>query len=149
VVAALERREPTPQLREVQKYEESLKLNDPATWLRFGDRCRRKIEIVRDAVGALHRAGRKIWGYGAAGKATMWVNATGMDYLGGMVDASPLRAGKLMPGTHTPIVFPEELRKANPDYVFITAWNYAEGIVSKESWFEGTWFTPLPELRFF
>ena len=30
-----------------------------------------------------------------------------MDYLEGMVDASPLRAGKLMPGTHTPIVFPD------------------------------------------
>jgi len=28
----------------------------------------------------------------------MWVNATGMDYLEAMVDASPLRAGKLMPG---------------------------------------------------
>ncbi len=78
----------------------------------------------------------------------MWVNACEMDYLEAMVDASPLRAGKLMPGTHTPIVFPEELRKRPPDYIFLTAWNYADLIRAKESWFGGIWAVPLPELRF-
>ena len=34
----------------------------------------------------------------------MWVNLCDLDYLEAVVDASPLRAGKLMPGTHTPIV---------------------------------------------
>ena len=47
----------------------------------------------------------RIWAYGAAGKATLWLNACDMDYLEAMVDASPLRAGKLMPGVHTPIHF--------------------------------------------
>jgi novobiocin biosynthesis protein NovU/D-mycarose 3-C-methyltransferase len=149
VVAARTPGEPSPQMREIQQFEESIKLNHHATWLDFGGRCRRKIEIVRDVLGALHKTGARIWGYGAAGKATMWVNACNMTYLGGMVDASPLRAGKLMPGTHTEIVFPEQLRKAAPDYIFLTAWNYAEGIVAKEAWFRGTWLIPLPELRFF
>jgi methylation protein EvaC len=72
-----------------------------------------------------------------------------MGYLGGMVDASPLRAGKLMPGTHTPIVFPDRFKEAAPDLVFITAWNYAPGITAKESWYRGTWAVPLPDLRFF
>ena len=40
-----------------------------------------------------------------------------------------------MPGTHTPILFPAEFQKANPDYVFITAWNYAPVITAKESWY--------------
>ena len=66
-----------------------------------------------------------------------------------MVDASPLRAGKLMPGTHTPIVFPEEFARENPDYVFITAWNYAQGITGKEAWYQGVWAVPLPDLRLF
>jgi len=103
---------------------------------------------VRDVFDAL-RGSKRIWGYGAAGKATMWVNATGMDYLEAMVDASPLRAGKLMPGTHTPIVFPDEMRKSPPDIVFITAWNYADNIRRNEAWYEGMWATPLPDLRFF
>jgi methylation protein EvaC len=79
----------------------------------------------------------------------MWVNACEMDYLQGMVDASPLRAGKLMPGTHTPILFPSEFEKARPDYVFITAWNYAGVITAKEGWYTGIWSVPLPDLRFF
>jgi methylation protein EvaC len=71
-----------------------------------------------------------------------------MNYLEGMVDASPLRAGKLMPGTHTPIVFPDEFARAKPDYVFISAWNYAGTITAKEGWYSGIWAVPLPELRF-
>ena len=108
----------------------------------------RKIEIVRDVFQSL-AAHKSIWAYGAAGKATMWLNACGMSYLRAVVDASPLRAGKLMPGTHTPIVFPAELKARPPDIVFVTAWNYADVIRSKESWFGGLWSTPLPDLRFF
>ena len=54
-----------------------------------------------------------------------------------------------MPGTHTPILFPAEFQKANPDYVFITAWNYADVITHKENWYSGVWSVPLPDLRFF
>jgi hypothetical protein len=87
--------------------------------------------------------------YGAAGKATLWVNACRMTYLKAIVDASPLRAGRLMPGTHTRIIYPDELRKYPPDYIFVTAWNYADHIQTKENWYRGIWSTPLPELRFF
>ena len=79
----------------------------------------------------------------------MWVNICEMSYLGAVVDASPLRAGKLMPGTHSPIVFPEAMRKRPPDVCFVTAWNYVDHIRAKETWFEGMWSTPLPALRFF
>jgi len=134
--------------RRILDYEDKLALNRVETWKMFGSQVGRKIGIVRDVFETLSRH-RRIWAYGAAGKATMWVNACGMNYLGAIVDASPLRAGKFMPGTHTPIVFPDEFKRANPDYVFVTAWNYADLIKSKESWFTGTWATPLPDLRLF
>jgi SAM-dependent methyltransferase len=146
--AALAPVEGSESLLAIEEYERSTQLNDPNTWLEFGARVARKIDIVRDTFDVL-RHEKRIWGYGAAGKATMWVNACGMDYLEAMVDASPLRAGKLMPGTHTPIVFPEEMKKRPPDVVFITAWNYADGIRANEGWYNGVWATPLPDLRFF
>jgi len=133
---------------EILAYEKGKSLTDPDTWLTFGKNIGRKINVVRETLGKLSQNSR-IWGYGAAGKATLWVNTCHMDYLEAMVDASPLRAGKLMPGTHTPILFPEELKGNPPDYIFITAWNYAVQIQSNENWFEGIWVTPLPELRFF
>ncbi len=138
----------TPEMAAVQAYEERLKLNDVATWKAFGSQIHHKIQIVGDTLSRLSKNSR-IWGYGAAGKATLWVNAAKLDFLEAVVDASPLRAGKLMPGTHTPIVFPDKLRESPPDYIFVTAWNYADVIRKKESWFQGIWVTPLPDCRFF
>jgi SAM-dependent methyltransferase len=149
VIASLSDNETaSPELAAIFKYEEQTRLADPGTWIRFGSHIQRKIDVVRQTLDRLAKNSR-IWGYGAAGKATMWVNACGMNYLEAMVDASPLRAGKLMPGTHTPIVFPAELKKRPPEYIFITAWNYADVIRQNESWFKGIWVTPLPELRMF
>lgn len=149
VAASLDGDQPArPEVAEILAEESAMRLNDPATWRAFGDRIGRKIEIVRDTLQSLS-GGHRIWAYGAAGKATLWVNACAMDYLEAVVDASPLRAGKLMPGTHTPIVFPERLRADPPDYVFVTAWNYASLIRAKEEWFPGVWVTPLPDLRMF
>ena len=149
VIASQEAGDPkSPELEEVARYEEKMSLGDPQTWIDFGAHIGRKIDVVRQTLACLAKNSR-IWGYGAAGKATMWVNACDMTYLEAMVDASPLRAGKMMPGTHTPIVFPAQLRENPPDYIFITAWNYADVIQKNESWFEGIWVTPLPELRMF
>jgi hypothetical protein len=53
-----------------------------------------------------------------------------------------------MPGTHTPIVFPESLRVNPPDYILVTAWNYFDQIKRKESWYDGIWVIPVPDLRF-
>jgi C-methyltransferase C-terminal domain/Putative zinc binding domain/Methyltransferase domain len=148
VVAA---RRPAPlsaSAEDLLAHEESIRLNGLQTWRDFGSRSLQKIRIVADVFDALSRR-HSISAYGAAGKATMWVNAAKMHYLRAVVDASPLRAGKIMPGTHTPIVFPDAFRANPPDYMFVTAWNYADVIRSKETWFQGVWSTPLPDLRFF
>jgi SAM-dependent methyltransferase len=144
-------RKPSPLSRGAEaifESEHSSALSRLETWQEFARISCRKIRIVTDVFRSLSNHHR-IWAYGAAGKATMWVNACQMDYLGGVIDASPLRAGKLMPGTHTPIVFPDKLRETPPDYIFVSAWNYADLIRSKEGWFRGVWSVPLPDLRFF
>lgn len=149
VVAQLSDSVPSPSsgMEGIVAQEEQASLNNPRTWTEFGQVVDRKIQIVRDVFAGLSEHSR-VWAYGAAGKATMWVNACSMDYLESVVDASPLRAGKLMPGTHTPIVFPERLRDDPPDHLFVTAWNYLDRIREVEPWFEGIWSVPLPDLRF-
>ena len=139
---------PNKSVAEIISYEKEKSMTNPETWKTFGQKIGRKIDVVRDTLSKLSKNSR-IWGYGAAGKATLWVNACQMHYLEAMVDASPLRAGKLMPGTHTPIVFPEEFKANPPDYIFVTAWNYADLIRSNEAWYQGVWVTPLPDMRFF
>jgi methylation protein EvaC len=139
---------PSTDYQAVKSYEIDTKLNAPETWLEFGSHIGRKIEIVANTLGRLSKTS-DIWAYGAAGKATLWLNACNLHFLGAIVDESPLRAGRLMPGTHTPIVFPDQLKANAPDYIFVTAWNYADVIRAKEAWFKGTWVTPLPDMRFF
>jgi SAM-dependent methyltransferase len=139
---------PAPGVAALLEYERRSGIDKAGTWLGFGKDIVRKIDVVKRTLSEIART-KRIWGYGAAGKSTMWVNACEMEYLEGMVDASPLRAGKLMPGTHTPIHFPSEFQKANPEFVFITAWNYAGVITAKEHWYGGVWSVPLPDLRFF
>lgn len=137
---------PDPSIGELVAWEDSVSLNDASTWDGFAEACKRRIEVFGHTMRRLsHEA--SIWGYGAAGKATMWVNACQMDYLAGMVDASPLRYGKLMPGTHTPIVSPEQFRQHQPDYVFVSAWNYLDAIRANEPQYAGYWIVPLPEMR--
>jgi SAM-dependent methyltransferase len=149
VVAVLGNRQPPESsVDEILGREVELGLTLPGTWLTFAAGARRTIAIVSDVLGQLSTSA-SVWGYGAAGKATMWVNLCGMSYLAGMVDASPFRAGKLMPGTHTPIVSPEDFRQApTPEFVFVTAWNYLDSIRRNEEWYPGVWVTPLPTLSF-
>lgn len=149
VFAASDGRPEGQGLRDVRAYEEKNGLAELGTWQRFADESRHRIRVVKEIFGRLNDAKTRVWAYGAAGKATMWVNVCEMPYLEAVVDASPLRAGKLMPGTHTPIVFPDEMKRRPPDVVFVTAWNYADHIRAKETWYHGLWSTPLPALRFF
>ena len=147
IAAQLGNAHPDDTVDAVARDEHAVGLDDAARWRDFAEGSRRSIRVVHDVFDRLSSSAQ-IWGYGAAGKATMWVNACEMDYLGAVVDASPLRAGKLMPGTHTPIVSPAEFQAASPDFVLVTAWNYLDAIRGNEPGFDGVWATPLPELRF-
>jgi len=64
-----------------------------------------------------------------------------------MVDESPLRAGKCMPGIHTPIYFPEHFRNQPTDDCLITAWTYEREIMGKEPGYKGTFIVPLPTVK--
>ncbi len=100
----------------------------------------------------LKKENKTIAGYGAAGRATILLNYCGIDqkYLDYIVDVSPLRAGKFMPGVHIPIIKPEQARKNPPDYFLITAWNYADSILAQEKKLinQGTKFiVPFPKIK--
>jgi SAM-dependent methyltransferase len=146
IAAARGGRERSASVDELAAYEADQELNEVTTWDRFADECRRRIAAFDETMRRLSETA-SIWAYGAAGKATMWVNACEMNYLGAVVDASPLRYGKLMPGTHTPIVSPEEFKSASVNYVFVSAWNYLDAIRANEPQHDGYWIVPLPEMR--
>jgi len=116
----------------------------------------KKVPVRRDTlarlVGRLKSGGGSIVGYGAAGRATILMNYCGLgpDLIDYVIDASPLRYGKLIPGVLVPIVPPSDFHHDTVDYALLTAWNYEEEVVQKEQLFlrsGGRLIVPLPEVR--
>ncbi len=111
-------------------------------------RRRSLTQLVTD----LRRAGRRVVGYGAAGRSTILLNFCGLgpDLVEYVVDMSPLRSGKYVPGVSIPIVPPDVFAANPPDYAIMTAWNYEPEIVRKEQAFlarGGRFIVPLPDVR--
>jgi novobiocin biosynthesis protein NovU/D-mycarose 3-C-methyltransferase len=107
---------------------------------------------LRDLVVNLRRAGKRVVAYGAAGRATILLNycAFTPDLVEYVVDKSPLRYGKFVPGVDVPIVSPDRFHESPPDYAIMTAWNYQAEIVGREQAFlngGGRFIIPLPEIQ--
>jgi len=126
--------------------ESETNLNTLSAWKVFNEKSLQSIEIVKNRLEELSKSGQ-VWAYGASGRATMWLNAAEMTYIQGVVDASPLRAGRFMPGVSTPILSPSEFNASAPEFVFVTAWNYLDKIVVQHPHFGGKWIVPLPEYK--
>lgn len=144
-----ENRDATERLKAIAAEEDAAGLGTIERWLAFGRESRASIEKAANVVGEL-AAKKPVWGYGASGRAAMWANACGFDAFEALVDASPLRYGRYLPGVATPVISVEQAAgRTPPELMFIYAWNYREDIVRQAPFYRGRWATPLPELSFF
>jgi SAM-dependent methyltransferase len=106
------------------------------------------LEFLIDA----KEAGKKIVGYGAPAKGNTLLNYCGIreDFIDFTVDRSPHKQGRFLPGTHIPILAPEAIDAAKPDYVLVLPWNLRDEIVSQLSHIRawgGKFVFPIPELQ--
>lgn len=68
--------------------------------------------------------------YGAAGRGTVYLNQVRAN-VGAVIDGSPRRAGRWVPGVALPILSPWEFERADPPAALITAWNHAADIKAR------------------
>ena len=99
------------------------------------------------------RQGKTVGAYGAAAKGNTLMNFAGIrpDLVHFVVDKSPAKQGKFMPGSRIPIVGEECLRKECPDYVVILPWNLREEIMQQLPYVQewgGRFVTAVPALEF-
>lgn len=151
VVAAIESSERAPKTS-VAKFIKNERTINENTMISFGKACISHRKKLISLLDKLKKAGNRIVGYGAPGRGTILLNYCSIDskYLDYIVDVSPLRAGKLMPGVHIPIYFPEKSREIPPDYFLLLAWNYASSILEQEKKLveKGVRFiVPFPKIR--
>jgi len=98
-------------------------------------------------------AGKKVAGYGAAAKGNTLLNYCGVkgnELIRYVADLSPHKQGRLLPGSHIPVVSPDRIAEDKPDFIVIFPWNLGSEIVGQldyaRNW--GAQFvTAIPELR--
>lgn len=118
----------------------------------FGDQVKEtKRKLLAFLIDAKQR-GKKVVGYGAPGKGNTLLNYCGIrtDFLDFTVDANPYKQGKFTPGTRIPILAPDKIREARPDYVLILPWNLKDEISKAASYISdwgGRFVVPIPEVR--
>ena len=101
------------------------------------------------------RAGKKVAAYGAASKGNTFLNYCGIkgsDLIRFVVDASPHKQNKHLPGSHIGVVSEEQIREHKPDYVIIFPWNLTSEISSQLDYireWDGKFVVFIPELREF
>lgn len=90
---------------------------------------------------AAQKAGKRAIAYGAAGRATVYLNQLPELEFEYVVDESPLRSGKFIPGVATPIVPLACFCEDAPALCLVTAWNYKDDIIRKHPAYTGEWLT--------
>jgi SAM-dependent methyltransferase len=97
------------------------------------------------------KAGKTIAAYGAAAKGNTLLNYAGVkpDLLAFVCDAAAAKQNKYMPGSHIPIMSPQAIIEAKPDYVLILPWNIAEEVKAQlsPSIPSAQFVTAVPELK--
>lgn len=109
----------------LEKREAAAGLTDLAGYVGFAtDVAASKRALLRFLLDA-RESGKQVVGYGAPAKAATLLNHCGIrsDLVSYLVDRSPHKAGRFLPGVRIPIHPPEMLRETRPDYVLLMPWN--------------------------
>ena len=128
------------------------KLFSLETYEAFRDRVRRIKDELLALLRDLKRQGKRLAGYGAPAKGNCLLNYYGIgpELLDFLADKNTLKQGLYSPGMHIPVVSPETILEAEPDYLLVLAWNFADEILAEQAEYRrrgGSFILPIPEPR--
>ena len=125
-------------------------LRDPATYESMQGRVGHLIDRLNDLFMAEDQAGRVMAGYGASAKSTTLLHLldASPDMLPYVVDTTPAKIGRVTPGTHIPIISPEqEAERGRAGTYLLLVRNYLPGVLRREREFidgGGRFIVPIP-----
>jgi 2-polyprenyl-3-methyl-5-hydroxy-6-metoxy-1,4-benzoquinol methylase len=144
-------KELSPSVEDLYEKESAAGMGDLSYYLNFQDKANKvKYDLISFLL-AQKREGKKIVAYGAAAKGNTLLNYCGIkkDLIELVVDASPHKQGKFLPGSHLPVVKEDRIRKLRPEYVIVLPWNIKEEIMNQLRYIRdwgGKFVIPIPEV---
>ncbi|HEX6040825.1 class I SAM-dependent methyltransferase [Longimicrobium sp.] len=141
-----------PAVEALLERERAFGLERLETYLAFGERVREVKWALLEFLIRARREGKRVVGYGAAAKGNTLLNYCGIrtDFVDYVVDRSPHKQGLFLPGTHVPVLAPEEIARTRPDYVLILPWNLRDEIMRQmgevRDW-GGRFVVPIPTVQ--
>lgn len=123
-----------------------------ARWEAFANEAQLQIMALRQKVLALRAEGKRVCGYGASAKSTVWINACGFtkEDLYGVYDGTIEKQYCTIPGTNIPVIHEGAFYADAADYAVCFAWNFFPEIQAKQTkWIEtgGKFIVPVPKLK--
>lgn len=140
----------TGRLKELLKMEKDFGLNRKETYKNFSSKVIKIRDDIRTFFIQCHSQNKKVAAYGAAAKGNTLLNFCGIDRsdLIAVFDGAAAKQGKLMPGSHIPILAPDELNNIDPDVLVILPWNLQQELVETlrgDLGYKGEIVTLLPQ----
>ena len=140
------------ELEKLLKKEKDYGLQKISTYLNFQNNVEKSKKNIQEFFIQAREQKKKIVCYGAAAKGNTVLNYCNIskkdiDYV---VDISPHKQGKFMPGTHIPIYSPEKIKETKPDYIVILAWNLKHEIMQQMNFIKnwgGKFVVLIPEVK--
>jgi SAM-dependent methyltransferase len=123
----------TAAVGQVLDRERAAGLDSPRGYLGFEAKVRRVRDDFVAFLDAQRAEGRLVVGYGAAAKGNTLLNYCGIkrERLAFVADRSPSKQTMLLPGSHIPVVAPEAIDIARPDFIVILPWNIRAEVIDQ------------------
>lgn len=120
--------EPTKALDAVLAAEKAAGLETLDAYADFQQQAESAKNALLEYLLKAKREGRKVMGYGAAAKGNTLLNYAGIraDLLPAVADRATSKQGKHLPGSHIPVISPEQLTDQAPDALLVLPWNLIE-----------------------
>lgn len=151
LLASPSSRPASPALKALRALEHERGIDTDAFYRGFNARVNGVLQGFRTWLSNQTNNGRKVAAYGAAAKGNTFLNAAKVQMLDllAVADLSSAKQGRLLPGSHVPVVAPEALLALQPDDILILPWNIAPEIVAqlRSAGFKGNLWTAVPEMR--
>ena len=134
------------------KKEKHYGLQEISTYLEFQKKVDKSKKSIQEFFINTKKQGKKVVCYGAAAKGNTVLNFCKItkDEIEYVVDISPHKQEKFLPGTHIPIYSPEKIKDTKPDYIIILAWNLKDEIIEQMKFIEewnGKFVVLIPEVK--